>query len=356
MPKTVVIGMSGGVDSSVSALLLKQQGYRVIGLFMKNWEEVDSEGVCQAAQEYEDVQAVCQQIDIPYYTVNFVQDYQERVFNSFLKELKAGNTPNPDILCNREIKFSAFFSKAMEIGADYLATGHYCQVLSHNDSYSLARGLDENKDQSYFLYTTKAHKLRKTLFPVGHLNKSTVRQIAIENRLPTATKKESMGICFIGKRNFKQFVHQYIAYSPGNFETLEGEVVGRHDGVAYYTIGQRRGLGIGGPGQAWFVVKKDIKRNVIVLAQGADHPALYHLGLIASEINWINPIIDFPLYCSAKVRYRQKDVDCRVFLEEGRLKVFFEEPVKAITPKQSIVFYRDKICLGGAVIERALDK
>ncbi|MDP1836479.1 MAG: tRNA 2-thiouridine(34) synthase MnmA [Chlamydiales bacterium] len=353
--KTVVVGMSGGVDSSVSALLLKQQGFNVIGLFMRNWEEEDDQGVCRAAEEYEDVKSVCRLLDIPHYAVNFSKDYWERVFSGFLEDLKAGFTPNPDVLCNREIKFDAFLDKAMSLGADYLATGHYCQNLLIDGRHHLGRGLDQGKDQSYFLYTIKEHKLQKTLFPVGGLEKSEVRRIATEHGLSTAGKKDSTGICFIGKRNFKQFINQYVAYSPGDFETLEGKVVGRHDGVAYYTIGQRKGLGIGGAGDAWFVVKKDVARNVIVLAQGSDHPALYHSGLLADEVSWVGDAPSMPLKCTAKVRYRQPDVPCTVeSAGDGILKVVFDQPVKAITPKQSIVLYSGDICLGGAIISTAL--
>lgn len=348
--KTVVVGMSGGVDSSVSALLLKQQGYHVIGLFMRNWEEEDEHGVCRASQEYEDVQSVCRLLDIPHYVVNFTKDYWDRVFSGFLEELKAGNTPNPDIMCNREIKFDAFLDKAMSLGADYLATGHYCQSVMVENKHCLGRGADTGKDQSYFLYTIKEHKLQKTLFPVGGLDKSEVRRIAAENGLPTAAKKDSTGICFIGKRNFRQFISQYLAYTPGNFETLDGKVVGQHVGVAYYTIGQRKGLGIGGAGEAWFVVDKNVERNAVILAQGSDHPALYRQGLIANDASWVGSPPELPLKCTAKVRYRQPDIPCTISSHESGLEVRFDLPVKAITPKQSVVFYQGNVCLGGAII------
>lgn len=348
---TVVVGMSGGVDSSVAALLLKQQGFRVIGLFMKNWEE-ENDGVCHSKQDYDDVAAVCGQLDIPYYTINFATEYRERVFNRFLDDLKLGYTPNPDILCNREIKFDLFLDKALTLGGDYLATGHYCRNVVVDGNHSLCRGRDESKDQSYFVYTLNRRKLEKVLFPVGHLEKSEVRRIAAAHGLPTATKKDSVGICFIGKRDFKPFIGQYIPYSPGNFETPEGVIVGRHDGVAYYTLGQRRGLAIGGEGDAWFVVAKDPNRNVVIVAQGSDHPDLYRSALSANEISWVSGIPPlFPFRCTAKIRYRQPDVGCTVIGCQGdRLSVLFDTPQKAVTPRQSIVFYQGELCLGGAMI------
>lgn len=351
---TVVVGMSGGVDSSVSALLLKQQGYRVVGLFMRNWEEEDEKGVCRASQEYDDVVAVCHQLDIPYYTVNFAKDYWDRVFAVFLEDLKKGYTPNPDVLCNREIKFDCFLGKALDLGGDYLATGHYCQNIFLDGQHHLGRGSDPDKDQSYFLHAVSHEKLAKALFPVGHLTKKEVRQLAAAHGLSTADKKDSTGICFIGKRNFKQFISQYIAYTPGDFESLDdGKIMGRHDGVAYYTIGQRKGLGIGGAGDAWFVVAKDIQRNVVYVTQGSDHPALYSKQLLASCPCWVAmQAPQFPLVCSAKVRYRQPDVPCTVTpTTDGRLLVTFEHPVKAVTPKQSVVFYQGALCLGGASID-----
>lgn len=348
---TVVVGMSGGVDSSVSAVLLKEQGYNVIGLFMKNWEE-EKNGICHAQQDADDVHAVCELIGIPCYTIQFTEEYREKVFTRFLEDLKRGDTPNPDILCNREIKFSLFLEKALSLGADYLATGHYCQVVQENGSYKLARGLDETKDQSYFVYTLIKEKLPKILFPVGGLRKSEVRRLALLHNLPTATKKESMGICFIGKRNFKSFVHQYLAYTAGDMVTPDGRVVGKHDGVAYYTIGQRKGLGIGGEGEAWFVAAKDVDHNRLTVVQGEHHPALYKSGLFANEVSWVEgkpPV--FPFSCTAKIRYRQADFNCTIVgCEEGLLKVQFDTPQKAVTPRQSIVFYAGSICLGGASI------
>lgn len=349
--QTVVIGMSGGVDSSVSALLLKKMGYKVIGLFMKNWEEKDENGVCRSAKEYEDVVSVCEHLAIPCYAVNFVKEYQENVFSHFLEEFKKGHTPNPDILCNREIKFKVLFEKALELGADYLATGHYCQNIGN----SLVKGADPGKDQSYFLYTIKAEILSKVLFPIGHLQKQEVRQIARENGLSVAEKKDSTGICFIGKRNFKDFLSQYLAITPGNFETLGGKVVGRHDGVAYYTIGQRKGMGIGGEGDAWFVVGKDIERNVVFVEQGTQHPALFCDELTAVELSWVSGISPtLPLQCKAKVRYRQADQECTIVeVKEGIAYVKFPQPQRAVTPRQSVVFYLGNQCLGGGIIQEA---
>lgn len=348
--KTVVVGMSGGVDSSVCALLLKQQGYHVIGMFMKNWEETDSNGVCKATRDYEDVVKVCEQLDIPYYSVNFVKEYKEQVFSHFLSELEKGHTPNPDILCNREIKFKVFLEKALSLGADYLATGHYCQK-TESEIPLLLKGTDPTKDQSYFLYTLTTPALRKVLFPIGHLPKTEVRKIARDHKLATSEKKDSTGICFIGKRDFKEFTGQYLGYKPGNFETLAGKVVGKHDGVAFYTIGQRKGLCIGGPGDAWFVVGKDVERNIVLVEQGDDHPSLYKSELFAMELSWVAGVPSLPCSCEAKVRYRQPQQPCVIeSISEGRAHVRFLQPQRAITPRQSIVFYQDDICLGGGVI------
>jgi len=346
--KRVVIGMSGGVDSSVSALLLKEQGYQVTALFMKNWEEQDATGVCRSAQDYEDVVKVCEALDIPYYAVNFVKEYREHVFSHFLSELRLGHTPNPDILCNREIKFKVFLEKALELGADYLATGHYSQI----EGQKLLKGKDLGKDQSYFLYTLNRTILQKVLFPIGHLEKTEVRRIAKERGLATFEKKDSTGICFIGKRDFKSFVGGYLGYTPGDFETLCGKKLGRHDGIAFYTIGQRKGMGIGGKGEAWFVVGKDPLRNVVFVEQGEHHPALYKDHLFATELSWVSlSPPSLPYACSAKVRYRQSDQPCIIeSIVEGRALVRFPTPQRAITPRQSIVFYDQDICLGGGII------
>ena len=354
MVKTVVVGMSGGVDSSVAAYLLKQEGYNVIGMFMKNWDDTNDEQ-CPAKKDYEDVVRICDQLDIPFYTVNFVQEYWDNVFESFLSDSRNGLTPNPDILCNREIKFKVFYDKAMSLGADYLATGHYCRKISKDGLSQLGRGVDNNKDQSYFLYTIKSSILDKVLFPVGELDKPEVRRIALELDLATACKKDSVGICFVGKRNFKEFLGNYIAFKKGEFRTLSGRVMGMHDGYAFYTIGQRKGLGIGGPGEPWFVVDKDHEKNIIYVEQGENNPALFKPGLVAADISWVGEAPQLPFTCTCKIRYRQKDVPCSVEGVEGvegdMLKVTFTDPQRAVTPGQSIVFYKEEICLGGAVIQ-----
>lgn len=352
--KTVVVGMSGGVDSSVAALLLKQQGFRVIGMFMKNWEEPENDsGVCPAAADWEDVLRVCDQIGIPAYPVNFVQDYWDHVFSDFLTQLKKGYTPNPDILCNREIKFKVLLEKAMELGADFLATGHYCQNNEIDGQPHLVKGLDPNKDQTYFLYTMQKEIMKKVMFPVGGLLKSDLRDFARTHGLATSDKKDSTGICFIGKRDFKPFVQKYIQYSPGTFERLSGEVVGKHDGAAYYTLGQRKGMGIGGPGEPWFVVGKDINRNVVYVEQGTRHPALYCDVLEAEELTWVSGEAPqaFPYHCRSKVRYRQPDQECVIEkIEAGKAFVRFTIPQRSVTPGQSIVFYDGVVCLGGGII------
>ena len=351
--KTVVVGMSGGVDSSVSALLLKEQGYRVIGMFMKNWEEKDAQGICRSTKDFEDVVKVCNQLDIPYYSVNFVREYQEQVFAHFLSELRQGFTPNPDILCNREIKFKIFLEKALNLGADYLATGHYSQIGESLGLPTLLKGADPLKDQSYFLYTLNSTLLKNVLFPIGHLSKIQVRQIARTHKLSTCDKKDSTGICFIGKRDFKQFVGEYLGYQRGNFENLKGDVIGQHDGIAYYTIGQRKGLGIGGPGQAWFVVGKDNARNVVFVEQGQDHPALYQEKVQATQLSWVTGSLPAPLpyLCSAKVRYRQSEQPCIIeSICESIAYIRFLTAQRAVTPRQSIVFYDGQRCLGGGMI------
>lgn len=350
--QTVVIGMSGGVDSSVSALLLKEQGYRVLGLFMKNWEETDENGFCSSAADSDDARRVCDQLEIPFYSVNFVEDYRKQVFDDFIKDFQRGLTPNPDVLCNREIKFKVFLNKAIELGADFLATGHYAQIGESNGKRCLLKGADQQKDQSYFLYTLNSKILEKVLFPIGHLEKTEVRRIAAGHGLATSAKKDSTGICFIGERHFRTFLSQYIGVQPGNFETLEGKVVGKHTGTAYYTLGQRKGMGIGGEGEAWYVVGKDLARNVVYVAQGANHPALYCDDLVASDLSWVtDPPAVFPYSCQSKVRYRQVDMPCVIqSLENGCVNVTFPNPQRAVTPGQSIVFYDGAICLGGGVI------
>lgn len=352
--KTVIIGMSGGVDSSVAALVLKKQGYNVIGLFMKNWEEVDNDGNCTATKDYEDVIKVCEKIGIPYYSVEFVKEYRENVFKHFVEEYKQGYTPNPDILCNREIKFKVFFDKAMELGADYLATGHYCQNPIIDGENRLFKGEDGNKDQTYFLYTIKKEILEKVLFPIGDIPKPKVREIAAHYDLATKTKKDSTGICFIGERNFREFLSNYIQSKSGNFETLDGTVVGKHHGAAYYTLGQRKGLGLGGQGEPWFVVGKDIDRNVLIVERGERHPAMFADELTATDLSWVSGELnkELPYSCRCKIRYRQQDQDCVIERIEGdKIYVTFPTPQRSIAPRQSIVFYDGDICLGGAMIE-----
>ncbi len=355
---TVVVGMSGGVDSSVTALVLKKQGYQVVGLFMKNWEEKDVNGVCRASLEYEDVVRVCQKIDIPYYSVEFIKEYWDHVFTHFLAEYRAGYTPNPDILCNREIKFNVFLKKALSLGADYLATGHYAQNLVTSGEHQLVKGKDSSKDQSYFLYTLKKETLNQVLFPIGHIEKPLVRALAKEYDLSTHSKKDSTGICFIGERNFKKFLSQYLPAQPGKIETLDGKVVGEHSGVVYYTLGQRKGLGLGGEGDAWYVVAKDLKRNVIYVERGEMHPALYTDYLTATELSWVagSPPEPHPYRCRAKTRYRQTDQPCTISWIESsdgteKVRVDFDLPQRSVTPRQSVVFYDGDICLGGGMIE-----
>jgi tRNA-uridine 2-sulfurtransferase len=354
----VVVGMSGGVDSSVTALLLKEQGYDVIGVFMKNWDDTDENGVCTATQDFEDVARVCDQIGIPYYGVNFEREYMDRVFHYFLEEYKKGRTPNPDVMCNKEIKFKELLDRALELGADCLATGHYARVDYRDGRYRLLRGLDGNKDQTYFLHTLDQSQLSKAMFPIGHLEKPKVREIAERAGLATAKKKDSTGICFIGEKNFRQFLKQYLPAQPGLMKTLDGEVKGQHEGLMYYTIGQRHGLGIGGSGtgEPWFVVGKDLENNVLLVAQGNDHPSLYSDALIASNLSWIAGEAPDPVSfrCTAKFRYRQPDQDVTVHLTEDGCKVVFDQPQRAITPGQSVVFYRGEECLGGGIIEEAL--
>lgn len=349
--KTVVVGMSGGVDSSVTALLVKLQGYKVIGLFMKNWDETNPDGSCSADDDYQDVIKVCEKLDVPYYSVNFVKEYWDQVFTEFLNDYRNGFTPNPDVLCNREIKFKVFYQRAKLLGADFLATGHYCQVERSDIHPRLQKGADNNKDQTYFLYAIDKNVLKDVLFPIGHLQKPKVRELALKFNLATSLKKDSTGICFIGERNFKEFLSGYIKSTQGNFLDTNGKILGKHDGTCFYTLGQRKGMGIGGPGEAWFVVSKNHERNEVVLAQGQDHPALYADGLSATDLNWLIPMNDGEFRCKAKVRYRQVEQECTVKVQDGLVKVLFDEPQRAMTPRQSVVFYQDDICLGGGIIQ-----
>jgi len=343
----VVVALSGGVDSAVAAYLLKQEGHDLVALFMKNWEEKEQTGLCTSARDFQDVVLICDSLQIPYYTVDFTKEYWERVFSRFLKELTLGNTPNPDVLCNKEIKFNLLYDKALEIGGEALATGHYCRHMGG----MLFKGVDKKKDQSYFLFSIPSERLEKVRFPLGHYQKSNVKEIAKKAGLPVADKKESMGICFIGKRKFKPFLEKFLPNREGPIETLDGKVIGVHQGSYYYTIGQRKGLGIGGPGGPWFVVKKDPRRNAVIVAQGSRHVSLSSRSLIATSPSWVGPPPPFPLNLHAKIRYRQQEEPCWVTQPtEGTLLVHFDRPQRAVTPGQSIVFYEGERCLGGATI------
>lgn len=361
--KKVVVGMSGGVDSAVSALLLKDQGYEVIGLFMHNWEEEDGSGACTSADDWEDARNVAAKIGIPIYSVNFAKEYLDRVFSYFLSEYKAGRTPNPDVLCNREIKFDAFAQYAQQLGADYIATGHYCDIAhdvitpNGNTTYLLTAA-DSSKDQTYFLNQVSAQQLSNVLFPLGKLVKSEVRKIAEERGLAAvAKKKDSTGVCFIGERNFKKFLMQFLPAQPGNIVDLDGKVIGRHDGLMYYTLGQRRGLGIGGlngyAAERWFVVEKRLSSNELVVSCGEDD-ILFTNALYTPAINFIG---DAPASsefdCEAKTRYRQPSQKCRVKMNNGGAKVVFDNPQRAVTPGQFVVLYTGNRCLGGGVIDKA---
>lgn len=352
----VIVGISGGVDSSVAALRLIEQGYAVEGLFMKNWEQDDDDDYCAAAEDLQDAQQVCDKLGIKLHSVNFADQYWDRVFQNFLDEYSAGRTPNPDILCNKEIKFKAFLDYALQLGADYIATGHYVRKGEKNALYQLLKGLDENKDQSYFLYTLNQKQLKHSLFPVGDIEKPEVRRIAEKAGFVTHNKKDSTGICFIGERKFKDFLQQFLPAQPGGIKTLDGKIVGKHHGLMYYTLGQRKGLGIGGVKNAseepWFSVKKDLDNNVLYVAQG-EHPSLYHTHLNASQLTWCSGVMpQLPYQCKAKVRYRQADQQCTIHsIENGSATVSFNEAQRAITPGQSIVFYKDDNCLGGGIID-----
>lgn len=361
MTVNVVVGMSGGVDSAVTALLLLEQGYRVTGLFMKNWEEDDQTGLCTAPQDHADAQAVCDRLGIELKAVNFAAEYWDQVFETFLAEYGAGRTPNPDILCNKHIKFRAFLDYALDLGADLIATGHYARVEQFDGRYRMLKGLDAGKDQTYFLYTLTQEQLSRTLFPIGHLEKRKVRELAEKACFPNSAKKDSTGICFIGERRFREFLQRFLPAQPGDMETPDGEIVRRHEGLMYYTLGQRQGLNIGGrrgcSPEPWYVLEKDLKRNVLLVGQGHDHPRLFHNALEAAQLDWCagqGPAEN--LRCAAKTRYRQVEEPCTVeMLDANRCRVVFDQPQRAITPGQSVVFYLGEECMGGGIIEQAMD-
>ena len=359
----VIVGMSGGVDSSVSALLLMQQGYHVEGLFMKNWDEDDGTEYCTAKEDLADAQAVSDKLGIKLHVANFAAEYWDNVFEHFLAEYQAGRTPNPDILCNREIKFKAFLQYAQTLGANYIATGHYVQRRGDDEHAQLVKGLDGNKDQSYFLHAVGAKEIGMTLFPVGELEKPAVRAIAEQHGLATAAKKDSTGICFIGERRFKDFLQQYLPAQPGDIVTEDGKVIGQHQGLMYHTIGQRQGLGIGGMSEfgdsPWYVADKDLDNNQLLVVQGKQHPLLFKPVLTCQQVMWIDgkgpDMSAAPVKLQAKIRYRQADQGCEITIigeaGENAYQVVFDEPQRAVTPGQSIVFYDGDVCLGGGIID-----
>ncbi|MDF7638823.1 tRNA 2-thiouridine(34) synthase MnmA [Lactobacillus sp. ESL0791] len=357
----VVVGMSGGVDSSVSALLLKEQGYDVIGVFMKNWDDTDDAGVCTVTEDYDDVKKVADQIGIPYYSINFEKEYWQRVFEYFLDEYKKGRTPNPDVMCNSEIKFKSFLEFAMNLDADYIAMGHYAKtVTDENGLTHMMRPKDGNKDQTYFLSQLSQKQISKVIFPLANLTKPQVREIAKKAGLATANKKDSTGICFIGERNFKKFLSEFLPAKSGKMITPDGKVVGQHAGLMYYTIGQRSGLGLGSTKEStapWFVVGKDLEKNELIVEQGYDSKLLYATELTASDMSFFTgqPKHDFRLHCSAKFRYRQCDLGVTVeyHAAENTATVYFDEPARAVTPGQALVLYQGEECLGGGNIDAA---
>ena len=354
--KTAVVGMSGGVDSSVAALLLKQQGYNVIGLYMLNWEEESAQGACTAESDFADVQRVCAMLDMPYYSVNFSKQYYDRVFKYFLDEYRAGRTPNPDVLCNREIKFGPFREYALSMGADFVATGHYCGIEHTPNRHRLLKAKDAGKDQTYFLNQVHEEQLKEVLFPLADLTKSEVRAIAEEHGLTTAKKKDSTGICFIGERNFRKFLQNYLPAQAGPIKTLDNKIVGEHIGLMYYTIGQRRGLNLGGTqGEdgRWFVVRKELSNNTLYVSHGDESP-LYSRACFVSNLNWIGYIPPQSFECTAKFRYRQGEQKVKVKVGEGIAYVEFAEEQRAVTEGQYAVFYDETACLGGGVIDKVI--
>lgn len=361
--KKVVIGMSGGVDSSVSAWLLKEQGYEVIGLFMKNWEDDDDSQYCSTRQDWIDAVSVADVVGVDIEAVNFAAEYKDRVFAEFLREYQAGRTPNPDVLCNAEIKFKAFLDHAMLLGADYIATGHYARVReNHSGKFELMKAIDASKDQSYFLHRLNQTQLSKTIFPLGAINKTEVRRIAQHLQLPNAAKKDSTGICFIGERPFREFLKRYLSYQPGPMKTSDGNIVGEHVGLSFYTLGQRKGIGLGGlkshqtadgRGDPWYVARKDIGNNTLYVVQGHDHPWLLSSRLEAGQISWIAGEAPDIVHLGAKTRYRQADVSCAFSDGQASFELRFDQPQWAVTPGQSAVLYHGDVCLGGGIISSA---
>ncbi len=354
-PQHIIVGLSGGVDSAVSAYLLKQQGHHVEAIFMKNWEGDDTETYCPSTIDMEDAQAVADQLGIQLHLVNFADKYWEKVFSYFLDEYRAGRTPNPDILCNKEIKFRAFLDYAKNRGADFIATGHYVRKTVTGNVTQLLKGNDDQKDQSYFLYALNESQLAQSLFPVGELTKQQVRAIASELKLKNHAKKDSTGICFIGERKFKTFLNDYLPAKRGPIVTITGETIGEHDGLMFYTMGQRQGLKIGGQKNKaelpWYVAEKDLAQNRLIVVQG-EHPALFKSTLTTSSIHWINQPPELPLRLTAKTRYRQPDQACVIEqVNSQEYRITFDQPQRAVTPGQSIVFYQHDICLGGGIIE-----
>ena len=351
----IMVALSGGVDSSVAAFLLLEQGYEIEALFMKNWEEDDGTEYCTAKRDYEDALSVTDALGIKLHLANFSHEYWERVFEHFLEEYKLGRTPNPDILCNKEIKFKALLDYTHLLGAEKIATGHYANLEHTQYGTRLIKACDTAKDQTYFLHAVKSKELAQAMFPIGNLIKTEVREIAKKLNLKTHNKKDSTGICFIGERKFRDFLTKYLPAQPGNIETVEGNVLGTHQGLMYYTLGQRQGLCIGGvknfKEKPWYVLKKDLKNNRLIVGQGVDHALLYHNNLITSNVSWINETPNFPLRCWAKTRYRQPDQTCQISFNDDRYEVVFDQPQRAMTPGQSVVFYLDQTCLGGGVID-----
>lgn len=360
--KKVIVGLSGGVDSAVAVIKLQEEGYLVEGMFMRNWDSSinndilgnpnDPNEVCPQEQDYMDACEVAEKLGIKLHRVDFVEEYWDYVFQYFLNEYKNYRTPNPDILCNKEIKFKAFLDKAMEVGCDYIAMGHYARIQHHENGSTLLRGRDDNKDQTYFLSQLSQKQLSKALFPIGDLSKKEVRDIALKYNLNVATKKDSTGVCFIGERNFKEFLKNYLPSQPGFMKDISGNIVGEHDGIMYYTIGQRHGLGIGGAGDPWFVIGKDTINNVLLVGQGSDNEYLYSNRCIVSNINWMGKDFSGEKKCTAKFRYRQKDVEVMIkYIDKDKMEVCYPQKAKAVTPGQACVFYDGEIVLGGSTID-----